>query len=484
LSGNNLLVANYTSGTVGEYDATTGAAINANFITGRNSSFGLALSGNNLFVSDTQIKTVGEYNATTGAVINANFITGLTGPVGLALSGNNLFVSNYNAGTVGEYDATTGAAINASFMTGLTGPFGLALSSNNLFVSNYNAGTVGEYDATTGAVINANLITGLSIPEGLALSDNNLFVVNNGSGTVGEYNATTGAAINANLITGLNNPTGLAVASVPEPSTLAMIAVGSVALMGMMLRRKHLQANVARTAGVAEMKFKRLLAILGITAIVAVLGTSAAQAANLLTNGSFEDTTNFVDQGNDTMSLDVGSTAMPGWTVSGSHYLAWIGPTNPFGLTASPNGGSYFLDLTGYIAGAPYSGVSQTIPTQAGATYLLTFDLSSSPQWGLQDGLEVSAGSATASFTTTNDGTQTNLWEPETLSFTATGAMTTISLIGNSGDNYIGLDNVNVVQTSSVPEPATWAMMLIGFGGLGVAIRSARRKQAITAETA
>ena len=245
----------------------------------------------------------------------------------------------------------------------------------------------------------------------------------------------------------------------------------------------HLQANVARTAGVAEMKFKRLLAILGITAIVAVLGTSAAQAANLLTNGSFEDTTNFVDQGNDTMSLDVGSTAMPGWTVSGSHYLAWIGPTNPFGLTASPNGGSYFLDLTGYIAGAPYSGVSQTIPTQAGATYLLTFDLGSSPQWGLQDGVEVSAGSATASFTTTNDGTQTNLWEPETLSFTGTGAMTTISLIGNSGDNYIGLDNVSVVQTS-VPEPATWAMMLIGFGGLGVAIRSARRKQALTAETA
>ena len=65
---------------------------------------------------------VGEYNATTGAVINANFITGLNGPVGLALSGNNLFVANFGGGTVGEYNATTGAAINANFITGLNDP--------------------------------------------------------------------------------------------------------------------------------------------------------------------------------------------------------------------------------------------------------------------------------------------------------------------------------------------------------------------------
>jgi hypothetical protein len=32
-----------------------------------------------------------------------------------------------------------------------------------------------------------------------------------------------------------------------------------------------------------------------------------------------------------------------------------------------------------------------------------------------------------------------------------------------------------------VPEPATWAMMLVGFGGLGAAMRGARRKQAVAA---
>ncbi len=202
-----------------------------------------------------------------------------------------------------------------------------------------------------------------------------------------------------------------------------------------------------------------------------------AHAANLLTNGSFEDTTNFVDQGNDTMDLNVGSTSMPGWTVSGSHYVSWIGPTNPFNLTASPSGGSYFLDLTGYINGAPFSGVTQTIATTPGASYLLTFDLGSSPQWGLQDGLTATAGSASAVFTSTNSGSQTNLWQPESLAFTASGAATTISLVGNSGGNYIGLDNVSVVQTvAGVPEPAMWAMMLIGFGSVGAAMRTHRRQ--------
>ena len=35
--------------------------------------------------------------------------------------------------------------------------------------------------------------------------------------------------------------------------------------------------------------------------------------------------------------------------------------------------------------------------------------------------------------------------------------------------------------TGGVPEPATWGMMLVGFGGLGVAMRAARRRRAATA---
>jgi hypothetical protein len=82
----------------------------------------MSADGTALFV-EYNLGTVGEYNSTTGAAINANFITGLNDSMGLALSGNNLFVGNGGfspgSGTVGEYDATTGAPTNANFITGL-----------------------------------------------------------------------------------------------------------------------------------------------------------------------------------------------------------------------------------------------------------------------------------------------------------------------------------------------------------------------------
>ena len=62
-----------------------------------------------------------------------------------------------------------------------------------------------------------------------------------------------------------------------------------------------------------------------------------------------------------------------------------------------------------------------------------------------------------------------------------------IAGIGYHGGGYavglIGLDNEQsqILGATSVPEPATWAMMMLGFGGLGVAMRNNRRKQAVAA---
>ena len=197
-----------------------------------------------------------------------------------------------------------------------------------------------------------------------------------------------------------------------------------------------------------------------------------AHAANLLTNGSFEDITKFVPNGQNTDVLGVGSTDMPGWAVT-TLDIAWIGPSNPFGLSASPNpgGGSYFLDLTSYHDGQ-YGGVTQTITTVAGAKYLLSFDLGSDG-FGVQSGVLASAGSTSALFLSTNPGAQANRWETATLNFTATGSSTVISFLGNAGARYAGLDNVSValLTTPSVPEPATWGMMLLGFGLVGSTLR-------------
>jgi Protein of unknown function (DUF642)/PEP-CTERM motif len=210
----------------------------------------------------------------------------------------------------------------------------------------------------------------------------------------------------------------------------------------------------------------RNLVVLAVAALLAA--PAAGEAANLLTNGSFEDITNFSDNhpGDDTTVLAVGDTSMPGWTVVGTDGLAWIGPTNPFLLSAAD--GQYFLDLTGYTSQEPSGGVSQTIATTPGTNYELTFALGSDGGYGLPSAITVSTGAATQTFTSTLTGS--NNWESETMDFTATGPSTTISLIGVVGNQYIGLDNVSLTD---IPEPAS--MVLLGAGLFG--LRMVRRRR-------
>jgi len=91
-----------TGSSVGTYDPTSGAVINANLIQAFSSgSNGLAVSGSAMFLINGN--SIGKYNANFGTVINANFIRPLfNGSSGLLISGNTLFVTNNGAGTVGN----------------------------------------------------------------------------------------------------------------------------------------------------------------------------------------------------------------------------------------------------------------------------------------------------------------------------------------------------------------------------------------------
>ena len=50
--------------------------------------------------------------------------------------------------------------------------------------------------------------------------------------------------------------------------------------------------------------------------------------------------------------------------------------------------------------------------------------------------------------------------------------------MASSGD--VLLANLTA-STTAVPEPATWALMLIGIGGLGAALRSSRKSALVAA---
>ena len=103
------------SSTVSEY-TTSGALVNPSVISGiRN---GMVVSGSDLFVVNSNNGTIGEYNATTGAVVNASLISDPNEPYRIAASGSYLFVTNQGNSTIGEY-TTSGATVNASLISGL-----------------------------------------------------------------------------------------------------------------------------------------------------------------------------------------------------------------------------------------------------------------------------------------------------------------------------------------------------------------------------
>jgi hypothetical protein len=168
--------------------------------------------------------------------------------------------------------------------------------------------------------------------------------------------------------------------------------------------------------------------------------------------------------------MAAGSTVITGWTIV-TDTTAWIGATNPFGLTASD--GNFFLDLTNYQAGAPFAGVSQVITTTPGATYVLSFDLGGSTFWGRPDSLTASAAGTSQTFTTPATGTNDD-WYHHSMQFIASSSSTTVTFQGAAGIHYIGLDNTSVeLGSSSVPEPGTLALLGLGLAALGL---SRRRK--------
>ncbi len=216
---------------------------------------------------------------------------------------------------------------------------------------------------------------------------------------------------------------------------------------------------------------ERWIRIAMTVAILGVTGISPAMA-NIVVNGSFEDAANFLPESRDTMILSSGSTALAGWSVLGpDRSVGWVGSGNPYNTT--PSNGSFFLDLTGdYDQAWAFGGISQTLATPVAGSYRLSFDLASRTGYVTPSGVRVIAGSVEQSFTVTDPagypGTNGGLWETETLTFTSTGATTDLTFRGNAGQLYIGLDNVRVeLLTAAVPEPSTWAMMLIGFAGVG-----------------
>ena len=106
------------AGSIEEFDAL-GDQIGTFSVTGLSNPEGITFSNGNLYVTDEGSTTVGEYNATTGAAINASLITGINNPYGISTlaNGNLVIASESPQGPVYEYDPN-GNLLSSSYVTG------------------------------------------------------------------------------------------------------------------------------------------------------------------------------------------------------------------------------------------------------------------------------------------------------------------------------------------------------------------------------
>ena len=197
-------------------------------------------------------------------------------------------------------------------------------------------------------------------------------------------------------------------------------------------------------------------------AAVAALTVGSAAGAQTVTNGSFE-TGPAVGNGG-FATLGTGDTSITGWTVTSGtvDYLNNYFPAQD---------GTHSVDLSGNGPGT----LSQVISgLTAGNAYNVSFFLG-----GNFEGpppaktLNVSAGAATQGFTYTGPAGGFSGYTRYNFRFTALAPTTTLSFASTTGTPYGPvLDNVAI---AAVPEPASWALMIGGFGLVGYAMRRRRK---------
>src|SRR5258708_3893516 len=141
--------------------------------------------------------------------------------------------------------------------------------------------------------------------------------------------------------------------------------------------------------------------------------------ADLLTNGSFENTGNtFVGDANKVEQVASGSTTIPGWTTTNGVPTSWIENGNPYGIPAFD--GDFFLDLTNYANVGTYGGVTQSFATVTGTDYVATFYLGYGGASGSFAGpvsVTASAGDYSGTFTSGSGTPNPAVWNLETFNF-------------------------------------------------------------------
>jgi hypothetical protein len=207
---------------------------------------------------------------------------------------------------------------------------------------------------------------------------------------------------------------------------------------------------------------------LGLAGALLISTVSSPAWADLVTNGNFSG-------GDDSVCHD---QTCPGWTVTQA-------PTGSSFLFNDDNKDVAVPAGMGFATFGATEGItdelSQVLATVPGQSYTVSFLLGGSG--APQDQNFSVQWNGTTIFSETNNlpyppGGVAAALAPISINPTATGSSTTLAFFGLNAPGTNVLAQVSVVPAISagVPEPSTWTMMLLGFIGLGFALRHSRPK--------
>jgi PEP-CTERM motif len=192
---------------------------------------------------------------------------------------------------------------------------------------------------------------------------------------------------------------------------------------------------------------------------------SLANAVELLTNGGFEGG----------VYTSGGNTSVPDSWISNAAFDSQPGFNHQDNANSSDvHSGSFSLSI-GNFDNQPLAQLSQSFADVNGATYTVSF-------WGKTGGandplafLNVAVGTAGVTFNETASS-----FTNGTFTFVGTGSDTLIiSAQTNPSEWFVDDVSVTGAAVGAVPEPSTWAMMILGFAGVGFMAYRRRSKQAL-----